>query len=270
MKRETPDARAPIGIFDSGVGGLCVLSEIKHMLPGESVIYFADSANCPYGSRTEDEAFDLADKNISFLVDSGCKAIVIACNTVTAVAIGRLRSEYDIPFIGMEPALKPAVRQTKTGRIGVLATENTFRGKHFKTTCEKYAAGVEVFVQPGYGLVELVEQGKQDSDQARALLADYLVPMMEKGVDTIVLGCTHYPFLKNIIEQVTDNKAVIIDPANAVAAQTGRILDQFAIKSPHGADPFFHFYTTGKTDILEKLLSRETGVYPCKIEHITL
>jgi glutamate racemase len=270
LKQEEADPQGPIGVFDSGVGGLCVLREIKQVLPEESVIYLADSANCPYGSRTENETFALADKSISFLVNSGCKAVVIACNTVTAVAINRLRSVYDIPFIGMEPALKPAVVQTKTGRIGVLATENTFRGKHFKTTFEKYASGVEVFVQPGYGLVELVEQGRQNSEQARALLADYLVPMMEKGVDTIVLGCTHYPFLRKTMEQITENKAVIIDPANAVAAQTGRILEQFALKSPGEDNPFFHFYTTGQANILEKFLSREIDVHTCAVSHISL
>lgn len=246
----------PLGIFDSGVGGLSVLKEIRKHLPRESIHYFADSCNCPYGSKTEAETLFLARKNIEFLLDRGCKLIVIACNTVTAVAIDCFRSEYDVPFIGMEPALKPAAMQTRTKKIGVLATENTFNGRLFKQTFEKYAHGIDVFVQPGYGLVELVEQGAQDSETARTLLAEYLLPMMEKGADTLVLGCTHYPFLKETILQVTGNGVTIIDPADAVAVQTKKILTRFDLMSLDRTDPEFHFHTTGDKTVLEKFLCR--------------
>ncbi|MBU8910469.1 MAG: glutamate racemase, partial [Desulfobacterales bacterium] len=210
----------PIGIFDSGVGGLSVLKEIRKLLPCESINYFGDSGNCPYGSKTKDEAFSLARKNIKFLLKRNCKLIVIACNTVTAVAIDSFRSEYKIPFVGMEPALKPAAIQTKSKKIGILATENTFNGRLYKQTFEKYADGIEVFVQPGDGLVELVEKGAQNSEEAKKLLEKYLLPMLQKGTDTIVLGCTHYPFFKEMIKKITKNSVAIIDPGDAVAIQT--------------------------------------------------
>src|SRR3989339_142279 len=222
--QETPIQQRPIGIFDSGVGGLSVLKEVRKLLPFESISYFADSGNCPYGSKTREEILLLARKHIEFLLEKNCKLIVIACNTITAVAIDQFRSEYGIPFIGMEPALKPAALQTRTKKIGILATENTFNGRLFKQTFEKHANGLDGFIQPGYGLVELVEKGEQDSEAARQLLERYLTPMMEKGADTLVLGCTHYPFLKDMIQKVAGNRLAIIDPSDAVAAQTKRIL----------------------------------------------
>jgi glutamate racemase len=244
-----------IGIFDSGVGGLCVLKEIRKLLPFESITYLADSGNCPYGSKTKEEVLSLARKNIEFLLEKDCKLIVIACNTITAVAIDSFRSDYRIPFIGMEPALKPAALKTMTKKIGVLATENTFNGRLFKETCEKHANGIEVFVQPGYGLVELVEQGEQNSENARRLLEKYLVPMMEKGADTLVLGCTHYPFLKEMIETVTQKRITIIDPSDAVAAQTKRILTDFDLISQTTGKPEFRFFTTGRKEMADKFFS---------------
>ncbi len=257
----------PIGIFDSGVGGLCVLKEIQKHIPGESINYLADSSNCPYGSKKMEEALLLAKKNIEFLLKLNCKLIVIACNTVTAVAIDNFRSEYNVPFIGMEPALKPAAIQTKSKKIGVLATENTFNGRLFKETFEKYADGIEVFIQPGYGLVELVEQGNQNSKKAQKLLEEYLIPMLKKGADTIVLGCTHYPFLKKMIKTITNDTVTIIDPSDAVAAQTKRILAQLGLISDQIDDPTLNFYTTGEKTIAEKLISTAMGT-PCQIEHV--
>ena len=180
---------------------------------------------------------------------------MIACNTITAVAIDCFRSEYRIPFIGMEPALKPASLQTRTKKIGVLATENTFNGRLFKQTFEKHAGGLEVFIQPGYGLVELVEKGEQNSKNARQLLEKYLNPMMEKGADTLVLGCTHYPFLKETINQVTKNRVSIIDPSDAVAAQTKRILMEYDLISHNSQNPLLTFFTTGEKQIAEKFFS---------------
>ncbi len=246
----------PIGIFDSGVGGLCVVREIQNLLPLESIHYFADSRNCPYGSKSMEDAMALTQKNIEFLLDLKCKLIVIACNTVTAVAIDQLRSRYPVPFIGMEPAIKPAVQKTRTKKIGVLATQNTFNGKLFKQTFEKYAKDTEVFIQPGYGLVELVEKGEEDSEHARELLEGYLLPMMEKGVDTLVLGCTHYPFLKNRIQQIVADRMQIIDPSDAVAIQTKRVLTDHDLLCDGTQPPVFHFHTTGEQHLAQKRLSR--------------
>lgn len=259
----------PIGIFDSGVGGLSVLKEIKKLLPSESIHYFADSINCPYGSKTKEDAFSLAKKNIEFLLERHCKLIVIACNTVTAVAIDNFRSRYPVPFIGMEPALKTAVLKTKTKKIGILATENTLNGRLFKQTFEKYANGFDVFIQPGLGLVELVEKGEQNSARARHLLEEYLFPMMEKGADTIVLGCTHYPFLKQMIRTITKNRVTIIDPSDAVAAQTKRILTAFDLMSENKGEPDFHFYTTGEKSIAQKFLSHTMGI-EFMLEQVTI
>lgn len=259
----------PIGIFDSGVGGLCVLKEIRRIIPNESINYLADSSNCPYGSKTKDEALLLANKSIEFLLQLNCKLIVIACNTVTAVAIDNFRSRYKVPFIGMEPALKPAALQTKTKKIGILATENTLNGKPFKETFEKYAQGIDVFTQPGNGLVELVEQGNQDSEKARNLLEEYLMPMLDKGVDTIVLGCTHYPFLKNMIRKITGDSVTIMDPSGAVATQTKTVLTTFDLISDNPQKPFLNFYTTGGKDIAQKLIAT-TIKTPYQIKQIQL
>ena len=253
--QETPIQQRPIGIFDSGVGGLSVLKEIRKLLPFESIAYFADSGNCPYGSKTQEEIIFLARKHIEFLLEQHCKLIVIACNTITAVAIDCFRSDYRVPFIGMEPALKPAALQTRTKKIGILATENTFNGRLFKQTFEKHAGGLDVFIQPGNGLVELVEKGEQNSDAARQLLEYYLTPMMEKGADTLVLGCTHYPFLKDMINQVTQNRLAIIDPSGAVAAQTKRILIDYDLMSDNRQNPMLNFFTTGEKKIAERFFS---------------
>nr|NJM03874.1 glutamate racemase [Desulfobacula sp.] len=247
--------QGPIGIFDSGVGGLSVFKEVRKLLPFESILYFADSGNCPYGSKTQEEVLFLARKNIEFLLAKNCKLIVIACNTITAVAIDHFRSEYRIPFIGMEPALKPAALQTRTKKIGVLATENTFNGRLFKQTFEKHAGGLDVFIQPGYGLVELVEQGEQNSEKARQLLERYLIPMVEKGADTLVLGCTHYPFLKDMIRQVAGNRLAVIDPSDAVAAQTKRILMENDLISDSCRRPRLHFFTTGEKTMAERFFA---------------
>ncbi len=255
----------PVGIFDSGIGGLSVLREIRKQLPHESLIYFADSANCPYGSREKAEALFLARKHINFLLELNCKLIVIACNTVTAVAINRFRSEYRVPFIGMEPALKPAVMKTESRKIGILATENTLNGQLFKTTFEKYAKDITVFIQPGYGLVELVEKGEHEGPKARRMLERYLLPMMDQGVDTIVLGCTHYPFFERLISTITQGKATVIDPADAVAAQTGRVLSANNLTSDTDRQPVFHFYTTGAPSIADKFLA-ETMDSPYRLE----
>ena len=260
----------PIGIFDSGVGGLSVLKEIRKILPGESLLYLADSTNCPYGSKTETEAFELARKSIDFLVDQECKLIVIACNTVTAVAIERFRRMFSVPFVGMEPALKPAAMKTRSGKIGVLATENTFKGKLFQNTCEKYGAGIEVIAQPGNGLVERVENGELDSRETKMLLEKYLKPMLDTGADTLVLGCTHYPFLVPAIRQITGKRMNIIDPAGAVAAQTRRILEKRNLTIPKSIRPKYRFCTTRRTPVIERFLSGAMADEQVMVEQVTV
>lgn len=246
----------PIGVFDSGVGGLSVFKEIQKALPNESMVYLADTSNCPYGTKSRDQARALSKKSIRFLVDRGCKLIVIACNTVTAVAIDHFRRTLPLSFIGMEPAIKPAVLETRSKVVGILATENTLKGDLFLKTCDHYAKGIKVIARAGNGLVEQVENNELDSDETKRLLNGYLTPMMENGADTLVLGCTHYPFLRPAIDRVTQNRLTIIDPAKAVAAQTARVLNSSGLRAARSDHCRYQFYTTQKTKANQSFLSR--------------
>lgn len=243
----------PIGIFDSGVGGLTVWKEIINILPNESIVYCADSKNCPYGSKSDDEIIKLAKKNVEFLLSKNCKIIVVACNTATAAAIDILREKYNIPFIGMEPAVKTAALNTKTGHIGILATQGTFNGSLFKETSRKYTKNVEKTIQIGVGLVELVENLKSESQEAEDLLRKYINPMIENNVDQIVLGCTHYPFLYNKINKIVGNKALIINPSIAVAKQTKKQLIKNKLDN-FGNNVYYEFYTTGELETIKKIV----------------
>lgn len=243
----------PIGVFDSGVGGLSVWQEIVKILPHESIVYLADNAHCPYGPRPEAEIIALCEKNVDFLLSYHCKLIVVACNTATAAAIEALRDKYDIPFVGMEPAIKPAALHSKTGKIGVLATQGTLNGKLFKTTSDKYARHLEVQVQIGHGLVEVVETGKAATEEAESLLRKYLEPMLENDVDQIVLGCTHYPFLRSVIQKIAGNQVNIIDPAGAVARQVQRLLAEKQLQAPDQQIPSYHFFASGNTFVLKNM-----------------
>ncbi len=250
----------PIGIFDSGVGGLSIWKEIYKTLPNESVIYLADSANCPYGSKSHDEILKLSIKNVDYLLSKGCKLIVVACNTATAAAIEILRSKYDIPFIGMEPAVKPASLNSKSGNIGVLATQGTFNGKLFKETKEKYANNVNVHVQIGDGLVEVVESGDFNGFEAEQLIKSYILPMNDNNVDQLVLGCTHYPFLIPVIEKFANDNMVVINPAIPVTLQTKNQLDENNIINTETDISKYSFYTNGDSEILKNILSKITDV----------
>jgi glutamate racemase len=242
-----------IGFFDSGVGGLSVLQEVVALLPREHVCYVADAARCPYGLRPADEVLEFSLGIVRFLLSKECKLIVVACNTATAAAIDGLRSAFPhVPFVGMEPAVKPAVEQSKTRSVGILATAGTLQGRLFNRTRERYAAGVKLHVAAGNGLVELVEQGREDSPEALALLRTYLQPMLDDSVDELVLGCTHYPFLKSSIEKVVQGRMVIINPAPAVAAQVKRLLEQSNLLNSEADSPaFYEFFSTGSVDTLE-------------------
>ncbi|MHC1702661.1 MAG: glutamate racemase [Tenuifilaceae bacterium] len=246
----------PIGIFDSGAGGISVFQELIKVLPLESFVYFADSANCPYGSKSHSKIIELSSAIADFLISQNCKVIVVACNTATAGAIDWLRANYDIPFIGMEPAIKPASLNTKTKSIGVLATAGTFKGRLYLETSRKYASDVNVCYQVGEGLVELVEQGKMDSVEAEKLLLKYIQPMLDCSIDQLVLGCTHYPFFKPLLRRILTKDVDIIDPAHAVAKQTERVLNENNINvSKDSINQLYTFYSSGDSGILKTLLA---------------
>ena len=209
----------PIGIYDSGLGGLTVWREVRRALPGESLAYLGDGANCPYGSRPREEVQALADAAVARLVELDCKMVVVACNTATAAAIGFLREKYaGMPIVGMEPAVKPACLATRSGVVGVLATERSLDGELFRRTAARYGSGIEVLTYPGTGFVELVEGDREDTPEAEAAVRAAVEPMLARGADQIVLGCTHYPFLTPVMERIVDGRAAIVDPSPAVAA----------------------------------------------------
>jgi len=212
-------AADPIGVFDSGVGGLSVLREIRSELPAENLIYVADSAHAPYGDKAQDyiEARSLAITR--FLLDRGAKAIVVACNTATGAAVASLRSHFTLPIVAMEPAIKPASLQTKTGVVGVLATRRTLVSRNFAKLFERYASDAEILPQACPGLVEQVESGDLAGAKTRSLLETYVLPLVARGADTLVLGCTHYPFLRSLIQDIAGPDVAVIDSSEAVARQ---------------------------------------------------
>lgn len=224
----------PVGIFDSGVGGLSVLQHLQEELPHENFLYVADSAHAPYGGKTAEEIQARASAVTGFLVEQGAKAIVVACNTATAAAIRLLRARFPVPVIGMEPAVKPAAAATKSGVIGVLATTGTLQSAQFAALLDTYGKGVRVVTQGCPGLVERVERGELQAPETRALLEQYVQPLLAAGADTLVLGCTHYPFLKPLIEQITWGRVALIDTGAAVARQARRRIDEMglAARSP--------------------------------------
>lgn len=216
----------PIGVFDSGVGGTSIWKEIIQRLPNEHTVYLADSINAPYGIKTKEEIVEICIQNTEYLIHKGAKIIVVACNTATTNAISILREKYDIPFIGIEPAIKPAALASKTKAIGILATKGTLSSSLFHHTSQKFAANIRVVEQEGTGLVPLIESDKIDSLEMEELLQKLLRPMMEENIDYLVLGCSHYPYLIPRIKEIIGNQVTIIDSGFAVAKQTQRILDE--------------------------------------------
>ena len=215
-----------IGIFDSGSGGLSVYKELLKILPTEDYYYISDAGYCPYGPKSKDLILNRAIKISEFLIERGAEIIVVACNTATAAAIEYLRQRFDIPFVGMEPAVKPAAMCSKSGVIGVLATQGTFKGELYQATSEKYARKkqVKIIEKVGDGLVELVESGRTEGPEDEALVKKYIEPMLEAGADCVVLGCTHYPFLENVIRKVSSDRLYVINPAPAVAKRVANLL----------------------------------------------
>lgn len=256
---------APIGVYDSGLGGLTVWRELRRLLPGESFLFLGDGKNCPYGDRPREEIRRLADRAVGLLVERGCKLVVVACNTATAAAIDFLREKYAaIPIVGMEPAVKPACLHTKSGVVGVLATERSLDGDLFRRTAARYGEHVEVVTAAGRGFVEIVESDREGTPEAEECVRRAVSGMLERGADQIVLGCTHYPFLREVIERVVDNPGVaIVDPAPAVARRTAELLDRYGLRAPaEGAHPRSEFLTFADEDYRLKMERKAASVDP--------
>lgn len=245
----------PIGIFDSGVGGTSIWKEVAKMLPRESTIYLADSANAPYGEKSKEEILRLSIKNTEYLLGRGCKIVLVACNTATTNAIDYLRSHYDVPFIGIEPAIKPAALHTKTKKVGVLATKGTLSSSLFHNTSKLYAEGITVLEQEGKGLVELIEAGKIQSEEMKQLLSGFLKPMLDENIDCLVLGCTHYPYLMPVLKDILPEHINIIDSGEAVARQTKAVLEQNNLLSDSHGQAEHIFYTNADVAVLEDLIN---------------
>lgn len=247
-------SKQPIGIFDSGIGGTSIFQELHAILPYENTIYLADSHNAPYGNKTESEIINLSIKNTELLIKMDCKIIVVACNTATTNAIKTLRRNFDIPFIGIEPAIKPAALQTKTKAIGILATRGTLASELFHNTTHLHSDGVDVIEQIGEGIVQLIEEGRTHSDEMKVLLKQYLQPMLDAHIDYLVLGCTHYPYLIPLLIKMLPKNVKIIDSGEAVARQTKAILEQRFLLNNQNSKPENQFFTNGKVGILNAIL----------------
>ncbi|OAJ62909.1 glutamate racemase [Paraburkholderia ginsengiterrae] len=243
-------SRAPVGIFDSGLGGLSVLRAVRAQLPDETILYAADSLYAPYGERDDDFITDRTLAIGEWLVRQGAKALVVACNTATAQSIALVREKLPIPLVGVEPGIKPAALQSKTRVAGVLATQVTLRSARFQGLLERYAADCRFLCQPGHGLVQAVERCDIGSAELRALLRGYLQPMLDAGADTLVLGCTHYPFLDAAIRDIVGDRLTLIDTSVAIARQLERVLDQHGLRAAADHDDSSaavppRFYSTG-------------------------
>ncbi|MCJ7695825.1 MAG: glutamate racemase [Anaerolineaceae bacterium] len=248
-------SRKPLGIFDSGVGGLSVLRAIRHELPNEDLLYFGDQAHVPYGPRSLSEVRKLSEGVVQFLLDEGAKLIVVACNTASAAALHFLRETFlDVPFVGMEPAVKPAAEHTQTGKVGVLATPATFQGELYASVVERFAQSVVIFQDTCPGLVGQIENGKLNARRTRDILMRALEPMLGEGIDTIVLGCTHYPFVIPLIQEIAGPEVQVIDPAPAVARQVRRILERNQILNTNSATGKLDLFTSGNPASLSQLL----------------
>lgn len=249
----------PIGVFDSGIGGTSIWKEIITLLPCENTIYVADSANAPYGLKSPDVIVALSQKITQFLLDHHCKMIVVACNTATTNAIAFLRNKFsEISFIGIEPAIKPAALQSATNTIGVLATKGTLASSLFQQTAKTFASNSKVIEVEGNGLVELIENGQLHSQEIYSLLQKYLTPMITAGIDTLVLGCTHYPYLIPKIRRILPANVQIIDSGRAVAKQTKAILLEYK-KLGNSSQTTHTFYTNGNMQVLKKVVGKAAG-----------
>ena len=245
----------PIGIFDSGIGGTSIWSAIHQLLPEEKTIYLADSKNAPYGQKSKSEIIALCIKNTDFLLKMDCKLIVVACNTATTNAIQELRAKYDLPFIGIEPAIKPAATNSKTQTIGILATQGTLNSELFHKTAEMYQ-DIKIIEQVGHGIVQLIENGNINSPEMKHLLNSYLKPMIEENIDYLVLGCSHYPYLIPQIKRMLPSHIQIIDSGEAVAKQVKNVLkEKVGFSTIEKSEPVF--YTNSNPKVLSEILENK-------------
>lgn len=255
----------PIGIFDSGVGGLSVLHHIRELLPNENLIYVADRGHIPYGNKSTQYITERVAAIAGFLLQQQAKAIVVACNTATAAAVHMLRDCHSIPIVGMEPGVKPAIAQSKTGNIGILATEGTLGSGKFRLLLERHANGADLFIKPCHGWVEKVESGLQDDPQTIMMVKETIAPLLAKGVDTLVLGCTHYPFLSKRIREAAGEEVAIIDTGLAVASQLRRRLQEETLLNDSPKRGEESFWCTGPLEEMRQLVNRLWGRRPCQI-----
>ena len=249
--------KKPIGIFDSGIGGTSIFKEIHNVLPNESIIYLADSKNAPYGNKSKEEILQLSIKNTELLIAKGCKLIVVACNTATTNAISHLRTNYKIPFIGIEPAIKPASLQTRTKAIGILATKGTLSSALFHETMDLYSKDITIIERIGEGIVPLIEAGDIDSKEMTLLLESYIKPMLKLNIDHLVLGCTHYPYLIPQLTKILPKGVKIIDSGLAVAKQTKAVLDKKIILNTSSSKSKINFYINSEPEILFNILDKK-------------
>ena len=246
-------ADGPIGVFDSGVGGISVLRELRALMPREDLFYVADSGHCPYGSKPEQYIRERSQRIAGWLLDQGAKCVVVACNTATAAAATALRATFDAPIIAMEPAIKPAVSATRSGVVGVLATVGTARSERLTALIERFGRGVQILTQPCPGLVEQIEAGDLDGPVTRALLERYVAPLLGRGADTLVLGCTHYPFLRPLLADIVGSDVALIDTGAAVARRTLQVLGECGLV-PAGGTGVERFWSSGDTGVSERVI----------------
>ncbi|WP_410529693.1 glutamate racemase [Winogradskyella sp. PG-2] len=249
--------KTPIGIFDSGIGGTSIFKEIHTLLPNENIIYLADSRNAPYGNKSQEEILQLCIKNTELLIRKNCKLIVVACNTATTNAITYLRTNYEVPFIGIEPAIKPAALNTQTKTIGILATKGTLSSHLFHKTTDLYASGIKVIEQVGEGIVPLIENAMLDSIEMETLLDRYLEPMLAQNIDFLVLGCTHYPYLIPMLSKMLPEHVKIIDSGLAVAKQTETVLASNKLLITSNNKASIYLYSNGNIQVLNTILKNQ-------------
>jgi glutamate racemase len=250
---------APLGVFDSGLGGLSVLLELQEMLPAEDVLYYADSAHCPYGGRPPEYILRRSSSITQELIRRGSKLIVVACNTASTVVLRDLRSRFDLPIVGMVPAVKPAAAATRSGKVGVLATPRTVTGEALAAVIREHSRGAEVYPLPAPGLVELVERGKLNGPDVERALRPLLCPLLERGVDTIVLGCTHYPFLRGAIERMGGPELAVIDSGEAVARRTRDVLRSHDLRTDGDTPGRLELFTSAEPAHTDAVASRLLG-----------
>lgn len=245
---------ANIGVFDSGVGGLWILKHLKDALPDNNYIFFGDEGHVPYGTRTLEEIRDFSILITEFLISKKCNIIVIACNTASAASLKYLREKFPhVIFVGMEPAVKPAVEITHTKKVGILATRATFQGELYNSVVERFAHDVDIFRSTCPGLVEQIEKGDLDSDITKNILREAILPMVKDGIDTVVLGCTHYPFVMNQIKEITGDGIKIIDPTNAIVSRVRTLITE---NNFNNYDNIFEIFTSGNKESIKNIVNK--------------